>query len=132
MMNLKYGIYYFSLTLIFGVLLMYTLLLVNQTSDTDLSQVSPIEAETESIAANESKILNPSTEIVEEEELKEGYLLKQYGEFVMVYLYDGKTVFEHTSILVDDLDTQMQADLISGIYIKTTKELYAFLENYSS
>ncbi len=132
MMNLKYGIYYFSLTLIFGVLLMYTLLLVNQTSDTDLSQVSPIEVETESIAANESEIINPNTEIVEEEELKEGYLLKQYGEFVMVYLYDGKTVFEQTSILVDELDTQMQADLISGIYIKTTKELYAFLENYSS
>ena len=49
-----------------------------------------------------------------------------------MYLSDKETVYEFTEIPVNDLPEEIQQEIATGKYIPTVKELYAFLENYSS
>ena len=48
------------------------------------------------------------------------------------YLKDGTTLYETTSLSVNNLPDEVQQDLKNGIYLKSAEELYGFLENYSS
>lgn len=89
---------------------------------------------------NEINLYAEADEIEEEDSinsnsnviLSEGYILRQRGDYVVVYLYDNETLFEETSILMSSLDEELQREIEEGKYIETTKELYGFLENYSS
>ena len=49
-----------------------------------------------------------------------------------VYLADRSTIYEFTEIPVTDLPEEVQQEVAEGKYVGTVKELYAFLENYSS
>lgn len=60
------------------------------------------------------------------------YYLKELDGLVTVYLEDKKTVFETTGIEVKTLPDSLQKEIKDGKYVKTEKELYSFLENYSS
>lgn len=60
------------------------------------------------------------------------YYLKEEKGYVVVYKQDKTTVFETTEILISFLPTSLQEEIRKGKYIKTEKELYSFLENYSS
>lgn len=60
------------------------------------------------------------------------YLLKELNGYVIVYLGDGKTVYEVTGIAVLDLPNEVQTQMREGLKIYSAAELYAFLENYSS
>ncbi len=49
-----------------------------------------------------------------------------------VYLSDRTTIYEFTEIPLTDLPEELQQEVKEGKYMKTEKEIYAFLENYSS
>lgn len=80
------------------------------------------------IAEDEDVIINSNSERV----ISEGYYLKELDGYVIVYLYDQKTIFELTDIRIDDLELNLQEEIKAGKYIETTKELYGFLETYTS
>ena len=60
------------------------------------------------------------------------YYLKENQGCVSVYLDDGKTLYENTSIRMETLPESLQSEIREGKRICTEKELYDFLENYSS
>ena len=80
---------------------------------------------TESMAAEGEKVKNPEAE-------EEGFYLCELQGFVCVYLTDRSTIYEFTEIPVTDLPKEVQQEVAEGKYVGTAKELYAFLENYSS
>lgn len=61
-----------------------------------------------------------------------GYYLKNLNGYLAVYLQDGKTLYEYTTISLQALPQELQDEIASGKWIETTEELYGFLENYSS
>ena len=62
----------------------------------------------------------------------EGYYLCELQGFIVVYLSDKSTIYEFTEIPLTDLPEEVQQEIHTGKHIETEKELYAFLENYSS
>ena len=62
----------------------------------------------------------------------QGYYLKEKNGYLVVYLADGETFYESTGILTESLPEEVRGEIRQGKYMKTTKELYGFLENYSS
>ncbi len=73
-------------------------------------------------------------EILEElaEDIEECYYIKGTDGYVTVYLSDGETVYEYTSISMDELPTKVQEELQDGKKVKSIRQVYGFLENYSS
>lgn len=63
---------------------------------------------------------------------EEIYYLKPLNGYVVVYLEDGKTIFEYTDIEVSELPEEMQKEIEQGKRITGLEKLYGFLENYSS
>jgi hypothetical protein len=45
---------------------------------------------------------------------------------------DRKTVYEYTSILVEDLPEHVQKQVKEGMKVTSLSQVYGFLENYSS
>lgn len=67
------------------------------------------------------------------EALKEDcYYLMEVNGYVVVYLSDKKTAYEYTNISFDELPDKLRQEIRNGKYIEGTKDLYGFLENYSS
>ncbi len=65
--------------------------------------------------------------------LKDGcFFLKEANGYVVVYESDGRTIYEYTDILFEELPEQIQTEIKNGKYIENQEELYGFLENYSS
>ena len=60
------------------------------------------------------------------------YYLKDLDCLVVVYRSDKKTVFETTGIALRSLPEKLSREIQEGKYIKSEKELYSFLENYST
>lgn len=60
------------------------------------------------------------------------FYLKSLNGYVVVYLEDGKTIFEYTDIKVSELSEEMQQEIEQGKRITGLEKLYGFLENYSS
>lgn len=71
------------------------------------------------------KIYHPSKDFYK-------YYIKYTGGCVTVFYCDYKTVYEYTDILLTDLPSHVQSQVISGKKIRDEKELFDFLENYSS
>lgn len=65
-------------------------------------------------------------------EKNEGFYLCELHGYVAVYLSDRTTIYELTEIPLSSLPEEVQGEIRSGKYMKTTGELYGFLENYSS
>lgn len=59
------------------------------------------------------------------------YLCEEHG-YITVYLSDKKTVFEYTSIDINDLPSDLMKEIKNGKYMEDIEELYSFLESYSS
>jgi hypothetical protein len=67
------------------------------------------------------------------EALKEDcYYLMEVNGYIVVYLSDKKTPYEYTDIPFDELPQKIRDEVRNGKYIKDSKTLYGFLENYSS
>lgn len=62
----------------------------------------------------------------------EGYYLSHLHGFVVVYYPDKHTIYEVTDIELTSLPEEVQGEIAEGKYVKDIKELYGFLENYSS
>lgn len=60
------------------------------------------------------------------------YFVKFSRGIVTVFYSDKETVYEYTEINLRDLPLTLRSEVISGKRIKDEKELYDFLENYSS
>lgn len=65
-------------------------------------------------------------------EKNEGYYLCELQGYVVVYLGDHETIYEMTEIPLAILPDNVRAEIEAGKFIETAKELYGFLENYSS
>lgn len=61
-----------------------------------------------------------------------GFYLAAYDNKVWVYLEDKQTVYIETDIRVDLLPDELQQEIIQMKWVENQKELYNFLENYSS
>ena len=80
------------------------------------------------------------TEVSEEWEVAESMTLQQNARYVIgeadgylvVYMADESTVYLETNIRLSHLDDAMQDAVKSHIYIRDDRELYDFLESYSS
>lgn len=60
------------------------------------------------------------------------YFVKLNRGQITVYYSDKKTVYEYTDIDINQLPESLQIEIINGKEIKDEKELYDFLENYST
>lgn len=69
-------------------------------------------------------------ELVSETELC--YYIKAVDGYVTVFKSDKKTVYDYTTIRVEDLPENIQEKLVDGLKLTTLGEVYGFLENYSS
>lgn len=65
-------------------------------------------------------------------EKNDGYYLCGLQGYVVVYLSDHETIYEMTEIPLSSLPENVRMEIETGKYVETTKELYGFLENYSS
>ena len=62
----------------------------------------------------------------------EVYYLKELNGFVAVYLNDRKTVYEYTTIPLENLPREVAKEVEKGMPIASEESLYSFLEGYSS
>lgn len=60
------------------------------------------------------------------------YYLKEEQGCVCIYLDDKETLYENTSIRLSSLPDALKTEIKNGKYIRTKKELYDFLKNYST
>ena len=61
-----------------------------------------------------------------------GYYVMELHGYVVVYLSDKETLYEVTEISLMDLPEEVQEEVRIGKFVSSEKELYGFLENYSS
>ena len=91
------------------------------------------EQKTSSIKTRETnQIQEKQAEAVFEKEISPRYWLMEEDGAVMVYLSNGRTMYERTEISVDNLPLPLKEEIAKGKEIWTEHELYGFLENYSS
>ena len=76
--------------------------------------------DTEEMAESMSYLSNPK------------YYLFEFDGRVAVFEKDKETMYLETAIPVEMLPESLRSDLKDGIAIDTERELYEFLENYSS
>lgn len=60
------------------------------------------------------------------------YYIKSQNGYIVVFYGDKKTVYDYTSVSIENLSQAEQMQLEEGIFVKDLDELYAVLENYSS
>lgn len=65
-------------------------------------------------------------------DLDECYYIKATDGYVTVYMADKETVYEYTTISIQELPEEIQKELESGKRVNTVRQVYGFLENYSS
>lgn len=70
---------------------------------------------------------------LEDDALKEDcYILVSERGYVSVYINDYKTFYTYTDIKTDDLPESLRQEIMDGKILNTAKELYNFLETYTS
>lgn len=91
-----------------------------------------LTASTESISdENDTEQIVRSTEIIAICE-PYTYVIKHKNGVLVVYQSDGVTEFFETNIRIRDLDADMVKKIENGIFFSDDRELYDFLESYSS
>ena len=131
-MRLKYGIGYFAIMLI-------SLMLVTgayQLSYQRAKERAQIKVAEDTKPEHQEPVITaqePTAVAADGQALKEDcYYLMEVNGYVVVYLSDKKTPYEYTDIKCDGLPSEMQEEIRNGKYMEDAKELYGFLENYSS
>jgi hypothetical protein len=70
---------------------------------------------------------------LEDDALKEDcYILVSEKGYVSVYLNDYNTFYTYTDIKTNDLPEDLRQEIMDGKILNTAKELYNFLETYTS
>lgn len=62
----------------------------------------------------------------------EGFYLTVQNHEVVVYLEDQETVYINTGIMLETLPEELQLEIMDMLYMEEEKNLYNFLETYSS
>lgn len=60
------------------------------------------------------------------------YYITESNGYVIVYESDQKTVYEYTTISVEELPEKIRESVKKGIKVDSIGQVYGFLENYSS
>lgn len=60
------------------------------------------------------------------------YVLKPKEKYVAIYYANSNLLFDQTSIILSELPDNLQTEICLGKPIYSKKELYDFLENFSS
>lgn len=63
---------------------------------------------------------------------EKGFYLMVVDHFVIVYEDDRETLYMNTDIMLENLSSELQEQIIEGKYIQNEQDLYNFLESYSS
>lgn len=131
-MKNKYGIGFFIITLT-AALLITCAYQFSYYKAKERAQEARLKRETENKTEKPPAAPAENTVAAGGEALKEDcYYLMEINGYIVVYLSDKKTPFEYTDILYEELPEKLRDEIRNGKYIKDTKELYGFLENYSS
>ena len=89
------------------------------------------ETETEYVSGNTEEESEGKTVMLEKKEDYLYVIINDHGR-LSVYETDEMSLFLETAIETQLLPKDLQEDLTDGIYMKTTEDLYDFLESYSS
>lgn len=117
-MNKKY-----SIGMLIGMLLfVYALCIAYQ-----MSYNYALEKQAKEKLAQENALLTEGVAYKED-----GYIITAEDGYVIVYYSDLKNVYEYTTIELELLPQDVQKELTKGIYVEEIKDVYGFLENYSS
>lgn len=60
------------------------------------------------------------------------FYIVAYDHYIVVMLEDKKTVFLSTKIKLSELPSEIQQEVMKGLFIPNEESLYDFLENYTS
>ncbi len=60
------------------------------------------------------------------------YYLKEQEGCIYIYQSDGETIYEKTSITMDEVPEEIRKTIREGKGVRNLEELFSFLENYSS
>lgn len=123
------GICLFTGMIFLLLILVVYLLSIQQNTGTGKENLT---ASTERISdENDTEQIVRSTEIIAICE-PYTYVIKQKNGVLVVYQSDGVTEFFETNIRIRDLDADMVEKIENGIFFSDDRELYDFLESYSS
>lgn len=89
------------------------------------------ELPSEVIMAEETEELPEAAESMTVQE-PYAYMIQAKDGVLVVYEQDGKTVYFETAIRLDALEETVQEKVIAGMRFYDERELYGFLESYSS
>lgn len=119
------------LSIILAGLVLGIVLLFRQPQEPE--QFEHIAASTEMLF--DTEVVAESTELLWESmsiQKNYAYLIKEEDGRLIVYYGDGETVYLVSDIRLEDLDSEMQKKVAAGITFENARELFEFLENYSS
>lgn len=134
-MKLKYTIGFFCAVIVVFLLVTvgYQVSYQSVTGRQDAGSGQVLREESIAAEGKAEKGTNPDpSEASEEKGADQGYVLRDLHGFVAVYQIDGSSIYEITDIHSADLPEEVRQEIAEGKRIRTEKELYAFLENYSS
>lgn len=122
-MSRKYSVAFFGFIILL-VIIIYLNNISYEKENIIEPYISPDEI-TDDILATDSSVKNVYIN-------KDCYYLCEVNGYIVVYKSDKKTPYEYTDILYKELPELLKKEIKNGKYIKDEKELYGFLENYSS
>ena len=64
--------------------------------------------------------------------LPTSYYISVENGYLTIYLEDKSTIYDYTEIRLSTLPESVQQEIIKGLSLKSQKELYEFLETYTS
>ena len=96
------------------------------------AQLSMQEAQGSALDGGEKQEASVDPKEVKAEYEQESYYLVLEKGSVNIYLSDKTTLYEHTSIMAEDLPEKLRLEVLEGKCVQGEQELYDFLENYSS
>lgn len=126
-MKVKYGIAFAAVLLVSATLIGFGYQMSFRSALKRQENLAEVDPAPQSVSAQ-----GEAKEALPEELPGEGYFLAPLHGYVVVYYTDKHTIYEVTNIALDSLPKEVQGEILDGKYIRDDKELYGFLENYSS
>ncbi len=102
----------------------------------EYEQSPPLEEQTRGFVSVEVRSFSRKKVVIRKNyffvEADRHFYLTVQDNYVVVMCEDLQTLYMNTSILLNDLPDRLQTEVLLNKYIETEKELYDFLEAYSS
>lgn len=102
----------------------------------EYEQSPPLEEQTRGFVSVEVRSFSKQKVVIRKnyffQEADKHFYLTVHNNYIVVMCEDMQTVYMNTSILLSQLPERLQAEVLLNKYIETEKELYDFLEAYSS